>query len=310
MKYRELGSTGIKVSEIGFGSWAIGGAGYGPTDDTESKKALHRALELGVNFIDTADSYGNGHSEMLIGDVLESRGDKNTTVCTKFGWDFYSESGIQSNLEEKYINFAVKQSLHRLKRDNIDIYLIHSSDPKKIKESDVINTLKFLKKEGIIKFFGISINDYYYDKILPCLEQFNPDVVEVRLNLLDRIDKSGLFDLCNKTRTGVIIREPLANGLLSGKYTKNSIFSKNDHRNGFSKGYLEQQLNNVELLREYFGSNGSMICGSIKYTLGSESVSVVIPGAKTIRQVEENICALDYDFDFDKYEKFKKENLI
>lgn len=310
MKYRELGSTGLKVSEIGFGAWAIGAAGYGPTDDTESKKALHRALDLGVNFIDTADSYGNGHSEMLIGDVLESRGDRNAIICTKFGWDFYSESGIKSNLDEKYIRFAVKQSLQRLKRENVDVYLIHSSDPQKIKEFDVINTLNSLKNEGIIRFFGISINDYYYDKILPCLEQFNPDVVEVRLNLLDRIDKSGLFDLCKRTRTGMIIREPLANGLLSGKYTKNSVFSKNDHRHGFSEGYLEQQLNNVELLKGYFGSNGNMICGSIKYTLRYESVSVVIPGAKTTRQVEENICALDHDFDFDKYEKFKKENLI
>lgn len=310
MNYRNLGSTGLKVSEIGFGAWAIGGAGYGDTDDKESKKALNRALDLGVDFIDTADSYGNGHSEKLIGEVLKSRRDKQTLICTKFGWDFYSKSGIKSNLKREYIRFALQKSLERLKRDVIDVYLIHSSNPKKIKQYGVIETLKELKKEGKIRFFGISILDYYFENTLADINILKPEVVEVKFNLLQNNATTELFDLCSTKGIGIIVREPLANGLLSGKYNKDGRFAKNDHRNGFKKELFENQINSVNLLKNYFKSNAEMIRGSIKYTLEFAGVSVVIPGAKTEAQVGENISSANYDFNLKEFEKFKKENLI
>jgi aryl-alcohol dehydrogenase-like predicted oxidoreductase len=136
------------VSEIGFGTWGISGRGYGPTDDTESIRTLHKALDLGVNFIDTADSYGDGHSEELIGKVLKERGDKETIIATKFGWDFYGRGGIRSNLRRDYISFALEQSLKRLRRDRIDIYQIHNSKPDAIKKHGVYETLDELKKQG------------------------------------------------------------------------------------------------------------------------------------------------------------------
>lgn len=310
MNYRNLGTTGLKVSEIGFGSWAIGGTGYGDTDDMESKKALNRALDMGVNFIDTADSYGNGHSESLIGGVMDSRGDKNTLICTKFGWDFYSETGIKSNLEKKYVEFALHNSLQRLKREFIDIYLIHDSNPQNIYESGVIDTVKELKKTGLIRFFGVSVSDYYMDAIMQSVDEISPDVIEVRFNLLDNKSKIEILDQCCKKGIGIIIKEPLANGLLSGKYNNDSKFAKNDHRNGFSKEFLEQQITGVNLLKQYFGSNTDLVRGSIKYTLYQPCVSVVIPGAKTVSQVEQNISSLEYEFNVCEFEKFKKENLI
>jgi aryl-alcohol dehydrogenase-like predicted oxidoreductase len=309
MNYRNLGNTGLKVSEIGFGPWAIGGAGYGSTDDKESKKALNTALDLGVNFIDTADSYGNGHSEKLIGEVLRSRHDKETLICTKFGWDFYSQSGIKSNLEKKYIRFALQKSMERLGRDVIDIYLIHSSNPKKVEQYGVMETLKELKKEGLIRFFGISVSDYYFDATLAAIEDLNPEAVEVKFNLLQKSAKTELFDLCCNKGIGIVVREPLANGLLSGKYNKDCRFAKNDHRNGFKKEFLEHQINSVNLIKNYFKSNTEMIKGSIKYALEFPVVSVVIPGAKTPVQVEENISSLDYDFNLREFEEFIKENL-
>ncbi|NIP39500.1 MAG: aldo/keto reductase [Candidatus Dadabacteria bacterium] len=306
MKFRRLGNTGLKVSEIGFGAWAIGGAGYGDTDDNESKKALSRALDLGVNFIDTADSYGNGHSEKLIGAVLEARRDKQTIICTKFGWDFYSESGIKSNLDKEYVRFALQNSLQRLKRHVIDVYLIHDSNPEKIEQSGVIETLRELKREGFIKFFGISVNDFYLKQVVSHLDTLCPDVVEIRFNLLENESKTDLLELCRVKGIGVIVREPLANGLLSGKYNKDSVFAKNDHRNGFKREYLEKQINNVDLFRKYFNSNSDMVRGSIKFTLQFPEVSVAIPGVKTVSQIEENISSLDYDFNLRQFEKFKK----
>lgn len=307
MNYRYLGSTGLKVSEIGFGSWAIGGAGYGDTDDKVSKKALNKALDLGVNFIDTADSYGNGHSEEIIGEVLEARRDTETLVCTKFGWDFYSRSGIKSNLERNYIRFALQKSRDRLKRDIIDVYLIHSSNPKNIEHYGAVDTLNELKSEGLIRYLGISISEYYFEHTLPVIENLNPDVIEVKFNLLCNDAKAELFNLCYNKGIGIIVREPLANGLLSGKYSKDSRFLKNDHRNGFKKEFLEQQINKVNMIKKYFRSNSEMIRGAIKYTLEFPQVSVVIPGAKTVQQVEQNISSLDYDFNLGN---FNKENLM
>lgn len=307
MNYRYLGSTGLKVSEIGFGSWAIGGAGYGDTDDKVSKKALNKALDLGVNFIDTADSYGNGHSEDIIGEVLEARRDTETLVCTKFGWDFYSQSGIKSNLDKNYIRFALQKSRDRLKRDIIDVYLIHSSNPKNIEHYGAVDTLNKLKSEGLIRYLGISISEYYFEQTLPVIENLNPDVIEVKFNLLCNDAKAELFNLCYNKGIGIIVREPLANGLLSGKYSKDSRFLKNDHRNGFKKEFLEQQINKVNMIKKYFRSNSEMVRGAIKYTLEFPQVSVVIPGAKTVQQVEQNISSLDYDFNLGN---FNKENLM
>lgn len=156
MRYRKLGRTDLLVSEIGFGAWAISGRGYGPTDDGESMRALHRALDLGVNFIDTADSYG--HSEELIGRVLRESGDRETLIATKVGWDFYSPGGMRGNLKRRYIHFAVEESLKRLGRDRIDLYQVHNSKPDTIEREDVYETLDGLKKTGedkVLRGFGL-----------------------------------------------------------------------------------------------------------------------------------------------------------
>lgn len=297
MKYRPLGSTGLVVSEIGFGSWAISGAGYGSTNDKESKKTLHTALDLGVNFIDTADSYGKGHSEKLIGEVLNERKDKDTIVCTKFGWDFYADKGIKSNLKKEYILFAVEQSLKRLNRDTLDIYLIHSQDPKNILNQEVFSTLESLVDQGKIKFYGMSVSSYHAINSIPLIKGTNCNIIELKFNLLEKETKNIFSEINNIHNIGIIVREPLSNGLLTGKYNKSSKFPKNDHRNGWNKEYLKKQIEKVQEIKKYFKSNSELIKASLKYVLQQQGVSVIIPGAKNIKQVKENISSIDYNLD-------------
>ncbi len=211
-----LGKTGIKTTEIGFGAWAISGRGYGATDDRESVLALHRALDLGVNFIDTADAYGDGHSEELIGRTLKERGDTETIVATKFGWDFYGDGGMRCNMERGYVRFAVEQSLRRLGRGVIDIYLIHNSNPHVIEQFDVYETVETLKREGLIRFWGVSA--FYIDDAVEALKRAKPDVIEVAYNMLDREAERELLPMAMEQGIGVIVRDPLASGILTVKY--------------------------------------------------------------------------------------------
>ncbi len=238
MKYRKLGSTNLLVSEIGFGTWGISGLGYGSTDDEESIRTLHKALDLGINLIDTADSYGNGHSEELIGRVLRERGDKDTIIATKFGWDFYRPDGVRCNLIRDYIYFALEQSLKRLGRDWIDIYQIHNSKPDLIIKNKVYETLAELKDQGKIRFCGVSTS--HIEDGIQAITSGKPDVIQVRYNLLDQRAEKTIYPLALQRKMGIIVREPLACGLLTGKYDSGSKFPKNDHRRGWNRNFLEE----------------------------------------------------------------------
>ena len=289
MTLRKLGRTDISVSEIGLGTWGISGRGYGPTDDKESIRTINKALDLGVNIIDTADSYGEGHSEELIGRVLKDRRDRDTIIATKFGWDFYSKGGIRSNLKRDYIFFAAEQSLKRLQRDWIDIYHIHNSKPQSILREDVYESLDMLKKQGKIRSYGVSA-DYIKDGI-EAISTKRPDVIQVRYNILDQEAEKNLLPLALKNEIGIIAREPLACGLLTGRYKDDSKFPKTDHRRGWEITYLEKSVKRVNKLLYLENIERSLTQSAIRFTLSSEAVSTVIPGAKKIYQVVENIGA-------------------
>lgn len=291
MKLKRLGRTNVLVSEIGFGAWAISGRGYGPTDDKDSIRALHRALDLGVNFIDTADIYGDGHSEELIGRVLRERNDKEAIFATKFGWDFYRDGGIRSNLKRNYISFALEKSLKRLGREWIDIYQIHNSKPDDIERDNVYETLDEFKKQGKIRFYGVSA--YYVEDGIEAIKTGKPDTIQIIYNILEQEVEEKLFPLAIKNDIGIIAREPLASGLLTGKYNENSKFPKTDHRHGWSKKFLEESARKVSRLKFLEKEGQTLIQAALRFSLSYKAVSVVIPGAKTINQVEENISAAE-----------------
>ncbi len=304
MKLKRLGKTNLLVSEIGFGAWAISGRGYGPTDDKESIPALHKALDLGVNFIDTADIYGDGHSEELIGRVLRERNDKETIIATKFSWDFYRDGGIRSNLKRNYILFALEKSLKRLGREWIDIYQIHNPKPDDIERDNVYETLDELKKQGKIRFYGVSA--YYFEDGIEAIKTGRPDTIQIIYNILEPEAEEKLFPLALKKGVGIIAREPLAGGLLTGKYNENSSFPKTDHRHGWSKKFLEESVRKVTKLKFLEKEGQTLIQAALRFSLSHKAVSVVIPGAKTVRQVEENISAAEAELSSDELERIRK----
>lgn len=215
--YRTLGRTGACVFERGFGAWAIGsnhsGWGYGATDDKLSLQAVKAALEAGCNFFDTADSYGNGHSEMLLGQALSSRR-SDAIIATKVGFDFYHQISLQ-NFNPAYLRFALHQSLRRLATDHVDLYQLHNPLTEVLFEPTVIEALQRLREQGKVRWVGVSAATVE-DAIEAVLAGW-PDTIQVPYNMLAVSGETKLFPLATSKGVGVIAREPLANGFLTEK---------------------------------------------------------------------------------------------
>lgn len=286
MKYRTLGRTGLQVSEVGFGAWPIGGQSYGSTRDEESREALAAAWEHGVNFFDTADTYGEGHSETLIGKFLEGKREK-AVIATKVGWDFY-HGGLRKNFAPDYIRFACQESLRRLGTDRIDLYQLHNPKLEEIEEGVLFRVLDELKKEGKVRFCGVSVHTPA--EALAVIRSGRADVIQLIFNLIDQRPVLEVFPEAEAQKIGLIAREPLACGMLTGKYTAGHTFPKNDHRNRWSREKKELDLQKLSRLRESLKTERSSLAqAALGFVLSFEAVSTVIPGAKTKAQVLENV---------------------
>jgi len=294
MKYRSFGSTGLKVSEVGFGAWAIGGNefgnSYGNTDDQESLKAVAAALELGCNFFDTADVYGHGHSEELLGRALTGKRSQ-VVIATKGGSDF-SQEPARLNFTESHLMSAVEQSLRRLHTEYIDLYQLHNPPFSLIQHGHLFEVLDKLKQQGKIRFYGISIHDP--QEGLMAMKMGTPAAIQVVYNYLRRDAAEELFPRAVAQGVAIIAREPLANGFLTGKYTKDSIFSVGDIRHQWPSKYQTQLMNSVQdFLTMVAKSPFTPGQNALRFVLAQPAVSVAIPGCKTAVQVEENFKASD-----------------
>ena len=289
MNYRKLGKTDLRVSDIGFGCWAIGGHSYGEVNDEESLLALHTAYEKGVNFFDTADSYGNGHSEEILATFIKGHPRERMIIATKCGHDFY-QGAIRKNFASKYIRFACEESLKRLEIDTIDLYQLHNPSLEILEQGEAIQTLEALRLEGKIRYIGVSLHGT--DTALRCLEDARVDALQVLFNLIDQRMSFRIFPLAAEKKKGIIVREPLANGLLTGKYQVDSQFPKNDHRHGWTLEKRQEDFAKLQKIQTILATKRfSLARASLEYALAFESVSTVIPGAKTASQVLENILA-------------------
>lgn len=305
MRYRQLGSRGPLVSTIGFGSWAIGGMNWGPTDDNVSKAALHAALDAGVTLIDTSDNYGYGHSEKLVAEVIAERGKGNVVIATKAGTDFYhakksDDSGygpMKPNSDRDYIIFAVEQSLRRLRVDCIDILQLHSHPTELLDRDDPWEALAILKQQGKIRHAGWSIASFKETEQSFLLERHGAliDVIQVRYNLLEREAEKVLFPLAMRLGVGVIVRIPILFGLLSGKFDRNSRFGEDDHRRmNLSPEKLDVYMRQIEGLQSFFATPGeTMVQRALRFCITHPACHTAIPGGKTPRQVAENCAASD-----------------
>ena len=291
MRYRELGSTGLKVSEVGFGAWAIGGNAhgnsYGPTDDRASMAAVQKAVELGCTFFDTADAYGHGHSEELLGKALRGQRDK-VFIATKVGGDFY-HGAPRMNFSPDYIEFALGKSCERLQTDYIDLYQLHNPPVQLVKNGSLFGTLEALKEKGRIHHFGISIHDP--QEGLLAMKSGRPETIQVVFNILRQDAKLQLFQAAKDNGVGIIAREPLANGFLTGRHTAEDEFPRGDIRNGFPQDYILNLVLAAEQLRFLETKSRSLAQAALRFVLDQKEVSTVIPGAKSPQQVEENLSA-------------------
>ncbi|OGX14319.1 MAG: hypothetical protein A2351_06575 [Omnitrophica bacterium RIFOXYB12_FULL_50_7] len=314
MKERRLGKTDLHVSEIGFGCWAIGGNAYGPVRDKDSLEALAAAWDSGVNFFDTADTYGEGHSEELLGKFLKGKSRDRLTLATKCGWDFYLPAGKQvlpsqksdsslpgspgklnhaghrKNFDAGYIRFACEQSLKRLGTDVIDLFQLHNPSLELIQKGDLVSVLGGLKKEGKIRFIGISVHTEA--EALAAIEDLRVQAIQIIFNLLDQRMAERILPEAEKRDVGVIVREALASGLLTGKYAPSHEFPKDDHRRRWVPEKREADWQKIQLIQKTLGFGSlPLLKAALEFTLAFGAVSTVIAGAKTPAQVLENVAA-------------------
>jgi aryl-alcohol dehydrogenase-like predicted oxidoreductase len=293
VKYRKLGKTGLTVSEIGFGTWGIGGNAYGRVDENESKKALQTAFESGINFYDTADLYGNGHSEELLGEVFAGRRDQ-VIIASKGGTLPHTTFEMPQDFSSLHIKEAMMGSLKRLKTDYIDLYLLHSPKIEDIlRNDDLLHTLETSKKEGKIRAYGISARTP--GDAMRAIDEFNFNVVEVNFNLIDqRALENGLFTRAGKDKLGLIIRTPLTFGYLTGKLRGDEQFQSTDHRANWPKDQLKRWANAPQLFSFLFeGKSRTPAQMALRFCLDFEVVSTVIPGMMNVWEVLENVMASD-----------------
>jgi aryl-alcohol dehydrogenase-like predicted oxidoreductase len=318
---RVLGRTGLAVSEIGFGGWAIGGNtygnSYGATDDAEAKRAVRRAYELGCNFFDTADVYGHGHSETLLGEALSGIRDQ-VIIATKVGGNFYNRDvhplvrervsqTIGRSLDEfpdgavlpvthdanftpAYLRFAVERCLERLDTDYVDLLQLHNPSMTVISTMETYEVLEQLKREGMIRFYGVSVHPP--EEGIAAVNATMPDTVQIVYNLARREAEDAFLPAARAASVGVIAREPLANGFLAGRYAPDSTWEEGDIRARMPRPYVAQITALGQRVKELADKSGLTAAQlALKFVLDRSDIAVAIVGMKTVPQVDENLNA-------------------
>ncbi len=294
MEYRVLGKTGLKISEIGYGAWGIGGALWQGAKDDESMRALHRAVDLGLNFIDTALVYGDGHSENLVGRVMRERKEK-LYVASKIPpknheWPAQQGTPLREAFPYDHIIKWTETSLKNLGIDTLDIQQFHVWDDDWTTETEWQDAIAKLKEEGKIHFFGISLNDHQPDNALKVAATGLVDSFQVIYNIFDQTPEAQLFPLCQQKNIGIIARVPLDEGGLTGKITPETVFPEGDFRNRYFRDDRKQQVaKRIDALKKLLGKEASTLPEiALRFCLHHPAVTTVIPGMRSIANVEAN----------------------
>ncbi len=292
LEKRLLDKTGISVTKIGLGLWAVGGGFWGETDDQQSLNAIDAALEAGVTFFDTADVYGNGHSEELLGRAMRGRRDK-FVVATKIGWfGFDGEKKRSAYTTVEKLVAGVESNLKRLQTDHVEIIQCHIGFQEATMEI-FLKGFQKLKKDGKVRAYGVSTSDFDH------LKAFNSDggcsTLQIDYSLLNRTPEAEIFPYCRKNSIGVIVRGPLAMGILTGKFSLDKPFADDDFRKRWQKNpdervIFEQDLEKVEQLKA-LAQGRTLAQLALQFAMAHPAVTTVIPGAKTSKQLAENVAA-------------------
>ena len=306
---RTLGRSGIQVTAMGLGCWAIGGpfwrngtpAGWGEIDDNESIAAIHRGLELGINFLDTANVYGAGHSEKVLAQALKGRRQE-LVIATKFG-NLFNEETRQitgSSATPDGIRAQCEESLRRLNTDYIDLYQLHIGEYDPTKAPEVVQTLEGLVAAGKIRAYAWSTDDPNRERIFAQGEHCT--AVQNQMNVLD--DAAGMIAVCEELNLASVNRGPLAMGLLTGKYQGEKTLGTDDVRGTNAPAWMKyfkdgkpspEWLDKMEAIRGILTSNGRTLAqGAIAWLWGRSEKTIPIPGFRTVAQVEENCGAMRF----------------
>ena len=297
IKKRKLGKTDLSVSEIGLGGWQLGsptkindtpGITFGGLDENTALEIINTALELGINTFDTADVYSLGNSEFRLGKALkEYRSDVN--IFTKAG-NILGNPGT-TDMSYHYLMSAIDRSLDRLQTDYVDLFQIHIPPQTEEDFTNVEKAFREIKSEGKASYCGVSIG-IHYEKGIEIIERGLVDTIQLYFTLIDPKPLKELFPLAKKNKIGIIIAEPLAQGLLTNKYKPGHIFPKDDLRfHGYDPKLLQMKLERSQQFKFLQNGNRTASQAALSYILSREEVSTCIPGAKSIQQLRSNVDA-------------------
>ena len=297
MQFRRFGRIGWKVSEVGYGMWGMGG--WTGSDDEESRRALDRAVERGCNFFDTAFAYGMGRSEKLLGDALRRHPGKTLYVATKippkdWKWPGRAESPIGDVFPADHIREFTEKSIENLGTSRIDLQQLHVWSDAWAADEGWQRAVDDLKKQGLIRAFGISVNRWQPANVVKALRTGLVDAVQVVYNIFDQNPEDELFPVCRELDIAVIARVPFDEGSLTGALTRESTWPEGDWRNiYFTPENIAQTLARVEPLEKLVPDGMDLPEMALRFILSQPAVSTVIPGMRKVTHVERNIAASD-----------------
>jgi aryl-alcohol dehydrogenase-like predicted oxidoreductase len=299
VKYRQLGTTGIEVSEIGYGAWGIGGTQWGGADDDESIQALHRAIDLGLNFIDTALAYGGGRSERLVGQVVRER-PETIYVATKVPpknqvWPAPAGVPVEDAFPADHVWACAERSLANLGLERVDLLQLHVWSDEWTDRGDWREAVDELRSSGKIGHFGVSINDHQPANAVRLLESGAVDTVQVIYNVFDQSPEDELFPACREHGVGVIARVPLDEGGLTGRIGPDTEFADDDFRASYFRGERKEEVQKrVQAIEADLGiAQDELAEIALRFILSEPTVSAVIPGMRSPRNVDRNVAVSD-----------------
>src|SRR5918995_1775474 len=301
MRYRRLGDTDVSISEVGFGVWTVSTGWWGQVEEARSLKLLRLAHEKGINYFDTADTYGSGLGETLLADAFGHMRDR-VVISTKIRYDFYNHTARRGQQErpqhwsEDFIRFALEQSLKRLATDYIDFLQLHNTKMDAIENDALFSLMEEFREEGKIRAYGVALGPKigWLEEGVRAMRERDVAGVQMIYNLLEQDPGRGLIEAARETDTSLVVRVPHSSGMLEGKYDKNTTFGQNDHRRHRPKEWLLDGLKKVEQLG-FLTESGKRTLGqaALKFVLSAPEISSTLPNIYDEEQLDEFAAAPD-----------------
>ncbi len=295
MKYRNLGNTDIAVSEVGFGVWTVSTGWWGEVDEARSVKLLRLAHEKGINYFDTADTYGSGKGETLLADAFGHMRDE-VVISTKIGYDFYNHTARRGQQErpqdwsEDFLRFALERSLKRLGTEYVDFLQLHNTKLDAAENDELFALMESFKNEGKIRAYGAALGPKigWRDEGIKMMRERDMDGLQMIYNILEQDPGRDLIEAARETGTSLVVRVPHSSGMLEGKYDENTTFGPNDHRRHRPKEWLTTGLRKVEQL-SFLTESGERTLGqaALKFVLASPEIVSTLPNIYDEEQIEE-----------------------